>query len=66
MTERSNIMSTQQPVPATHPAPQQSGVGNSGFDHKTAAWGDALESEYRRGYRHGYEQRDAEVRGAMA
>ena len=26
----------------------------------------ARESEYRRGYRHGYEQRDAEVRGAMA
>ena len=26
----------------------------------------AQESEYRRGYRHGYEQRDAEVRGAMA
>ena len=24
------------------------------------------ESEYRRGYRHGYEQRDAEVRGALA
>ena len=31
-----------------------------------AAQGDAQESEYRRGYRHGYEQRDAEVRGAMA
>ena len=31
-----------------------------------AARGDALESEYRRGYRHGYEQRDAEVRGALA
>ena len=34
-----------------------------------AAQGDALdaarESEYRRGYRHGYEQRDAEVRGAL-
>lgn len=26
----------------------------------------AQESEYRRGYRHGYEQRDAEVRGALA
>lgn len=26
----------------------------------------ARESEYRRGYRHGYEQRDAEVRGALA
>ena len=26
----------------------------------------ARESEYRRGYRHGYEQRDAEVLGAMA
>ena len=26
----------------------------------------ARESEYRRVYRHGYEQRDAEVRGAMA
>jgi len=25
----------------------------------------ARESEYRRGYRHGYEQRDAEVRGAL-
>lgn len=37
MTERSNIMSTQQPVPATQQAPQQSGVGNSGFDHNTAA-----------------------------
>ena len=24
------------------------------------------ESEYQRGYRHGYEQRDAEVRGALA
>jgi hypothetical protein len=31
-----------------------------------AAQGDALVSEYRRGYRHGYEQRDAEVRGALA
>ena len=30
-----------------------------------AAQGDAPESEYRRGYRHGYEQRDAEVRGAL-
>ena len=30
-----------------------------------AARGDAPESEYRRGYRHGYEQRDAEVRGAL-
>lgn len=30
-----------------------------------AAQGDALESEYQRGYRHGYEQRDAEVRGAL-
>ena len=31
-----------------------------------AAQGDAVpESEYRRGYRHGYEQRDAEVRGAL-
>ena len=27
---------------------------------------DVPESEYRRGYRHGYEQRDAEVRGALA
>ena len=26
----------------------------------------ALESDYRRGYRHGYNQRDAEVRGALA
>lgn len=26
---------------------------------------DVPESEYRRGYRHGYEQRDAEVRGAL-
>jgi hypothetical protein len=26
----------------------------------------AQESQYRRGYRHGYEQRDAEVRGALA
>ena len=26
----------------------------------------SLESEYRRGYSHGYEQRDAEVRGALA
>lgn len=26
----------------------------------------AQESDYRRGYRHGYEQRDAEVRGALA
>jgi hypothetical protein len=31
-----------------------------------AAQGGAPESEYRRGYRHGYEQRDAEVRGALA
>lgn len=30
-----------------------------------AAQGDVPESEYRRGYRHGYEQRDAEVRGAL-
>ncbi|GAB2531387.1 hypothetical protein [Simplicispira piscis] len=30
-----------------------------------AAQGDALESEYQRGYRQGYEQRDAEVRGAL-
>lgn len=28
---------TAQPVPATQQAPQQSGVGNSGFDHNTAA-----------------------------
>lgn len=31
----------------------------------TAAQGDARESEYQRGYRQGYEQRDAEVRGAL-
>lgn len=30
-----------------------------------AAQEDVPESEYRRGYRHGYEQRDAEVRGAL-
>lgn len=30
-----------------------------------AAQGDVLESEYQRGYRQGYEQRDAEVRGAL-
>lgn len=30
-----------------------------------AAQGDAMESEYQRGYRQGYEQRDAEVRGAL-
>lgn len=30
-----------------------------------AAQVDALESEYQRGYRQGYEQRDAEVRGAL-
>ena len=37
-------------APPTQPAPKQE---------------DAQESEYRRGYRHGYEQRDAEVRGAL-
>ena len=34
---------------------------DSGVQHHPAR-----ESEYRSGYRHGYEQRDAEVRGAMA
>ena len=32
----------------------------------SALEGAARESEYQRGYRHGYEQRDAEVRGALA
>ena len=42
-----------QPSPTTHPA-------------DSVQEDAARESEYRRGYRHGYEQRDAEVRGAMA
>lgn len=42
-------------APTHQPAPQPS----------LAAQGDALESEYQRGYRQGYEQRDAEVRGAL-
>lgn len=48
------------------------GDGGGPYEERTlyttpqpAMQGDALESEYQRGYHQGYEQRDAEVRGAL-